>query len=144
MPYKNIKKRRERQKWYSNKRYANDPEYRARKNERDKKRYANDPEYRERARQRFVRMCLETPWILHWKGAKQRCANPNRKNYKYYGGKGIRMLLTKLEIEILYKRDHADQMEKPSIDRINPRGDYHLGNCRFIELSENCKGARSK
>lgn len=81
----------------------------------------------------------ENPWLSHYMNAKQRCGNPGIKCYKHYGGRGIRMLLTMLETELLYKRDHANKMEHPSIDRINPNGDYHFGNCRFIEQSENCR-----
>ena len=83
----------------------------------------------------------EKPWLRHLADAKTRCTNPSIACYKYYGGKGIRMLLTLLEVELLWKRDHADQMERPSIDRINPRGDYIFGNCQFIEHSENCRKA---
>ena len=28
-------------------------------------------------------------------------------------------------------------MDRPSIDRIDPKGNYELSNCRFIELREN-------
>lgn len=86
----------------------------------------------------------ETPWLFPRKRAKGRCNNPSNKDYKYYGAKGIRMLLTKEEVENLYKRDHADRMKKPSIDRINPDGDYCFGNCRFIEQSENSSQAQKR
>ena len=81
----------------------------------------------------------EHPWGNHYSYAKNRCTNPNHSSYKHYGAKGIRFLLTMLEVELLYKRDDARGMNKPSIDRINPRGDYHFGNCRFIELSDNAR-----
>ena len=159
MPYKDIEKKRKCAREYEKKRRAS-PEYRARKKKysreyweknRDKlkqynreyrkKRRIEDSEYRERERKRceetVARMRIEAPWILYWRAAKTRCTNPNQRGYKNYGGKGIRMLLTKLETQILWIRDGADQLEHPSLDRINPKGDYHFGNCRFIELSEN-------
>ena len=80
---------------------------------------------------------MASPWLGHYFGAKNRCKIPCMRNYKWYGGKDIRIILTKEEVEILYKRDHADKMKQPSIDRINPSGDYHFGNCRFIEMTEN-------
>ena len=86
-----------------------------------------------------ARIRTESPWLSHLNNAKARCSNPNNKDYKYYGGKGVRMLLTPLEIEILYKIANSDKMERPSIDRINSNGDYHFGNCRFIEWSENIR-----
>ena len=146
------------------KRYAEDPEYRERvlrqskewrqrqpanakyqktDSEYHKKRYASDPEYRKKilnqAKVRYEIWKKETPWILHYRAAKDRCSNPNMACYKHYGGRGIRFLLTKLDIEILYKRDHADKMRQPSIDRINVNGDYHFGNCRFMEQSKNTR-----
>ena len=79
------------------------------------------------------------PWVSHYRAAKERCENPNNVSHQYYGRKGIRMILTQLEVELLYKRDHADELEHPSIDRLNSNGDYHFGNCRFIERSENSR-----
>ena len=146
MACKDIEKRRQYQKQYVEKHREGMKEYnrqyytehREEILHRKKKYHAKHKEEQEkRHRKRFVRVRTETPWLLHMKSAKERCDNPNNNRYKWYGGKGIRMLLTQLEIEILWKRDHADQMEKPSIDRINPSGDYIFGNCRFLELSEN-------
>ena len=111
-------------------------EHREEANMRHQEWEAANPGY---SRERYARIRGEAPWMFHWWAAKQRCDDPSCDNYRRYGGKGIRMLLTKLEMELLYKRDHADQMKKPSIDRINPRGDYHFGNCRFLELSENTR-----
>ena len=79
------------------------------------------------------------PWLSHYREAKARCENPNRPNYRFYGGRGVRMVLTPLEVELLYKRDNAEKMQHPSIDRLNSNGDYHFGNCRFIEMSENSR-----
>jgi hypothetical protein len=46
------------------------------------------------------------------------------------------------EAEILFKRDNAHLLEKPSLDRIDPDGSYVFDNCRFIELIENIKRRR--
>ena len=97
----------------------------------------NGEKLKELYRAYYRKQRIEAPWMNHYYGATKRCTISSHKDYKYYGGKGIRMLLTKEEVEILYKRDGAGDMVKPSIDRINPNGDYHFGNCRFIEHSEN-------
>jgi len=70
-------------------------------------------------------------------GIKQRCNNPNNKKYYLYGGKGIINKLTLLDLKCLWKRDKADLMIKPSIDRKNSNKNYIRSNCRFIELIEN-------
>lgn len=75
--------------------------------------------------------------------ARQRCNNKNCKAYKNYGGRGIKCLMTKEDFRMLWDRDKADKLEKPSIDRINVDGDYTVKNCRFIELRENA-GVRRK
>lgn len=77
------------------------------------------------------------PWKSHYKEAKSRCYNPNRPNYKYYGGRGIKFLMTMENFKFLWFRDKAYNMNQPSIDRKNNDKNYILENCRFVELSEN-------
>ncbi len=81
------------------------------------------------------------PWIYIYYGIKQRCTNPNQSNYKYYGLKGIKCLITIEEIKFLWFRDKAYLMDKPSIDRENNDGHYILSNCRFIEMIKNISKA---
>ena len=69
----------------------------------------------------------------------QYCRNPKDNSYKYYGGRGIKCLLTEKEVEFLWHRDNAINMDKPSIDRINNDGNYELSNCCFIEFNINAK-----
>lgn len=84
------------------------------------------------------------PWYRTYKDAKQRCLDKNHKNYKYYGKKGVKFFITLQEIKALWFRDKAYKMKVPSIDRIDTYGNYVLENCRFIELSENCKRPKRK
>ena len=79
------------------------------------------------------------PWIYVYQDIKRRCENKNRKDYTRYGGKGIKCLITKIELKILWFRDEAYTMEKPSIDRKNSKKNYTFDNCQFIELSENSR-----
>lgn len=67
----------------------------------------------------------------------QRCENPKATGYRYYGKKGIRNYLSIKKLQFLWNRDRAWLLERPSIDRIDPKGNYCIKNCRFIELSEN-------
>ncbi|NCC60069.1 MAG: hypothetical protein EOM12_03835 [Verrucomicrobiae bacterium] len=77
------------------------------------------------------------PWYRTWYWIKSRCENKRAKNYLYYGGRGIKCLITVDQIKYLWVRDRAALMKKPSIDRINNDRHYEKNNCRFIEQSEN-------
>ncbi len=79
------------------------------------------------------------PWYRHWAAAYSRCNNESHRSYKWYGARGIKMLLTFDEVARLWSRDKAYLMKKPSIDRINNDDSYVFGNCHFIELDENRK-----
>lgn len=75
----------------------------------------------------------EFPWKYILKNIKDRCTNKNRSHYKYYGGRGIKCLITEEELKKLWFRDRAYKMEYPSLDRINNDGNYEVGNCQFLE-----------
>jgi hypothetical protein len=77
------------------------------------------------------------PWCQRLVLIKQRCNNPKRKDYKYYGGRGIKCLITAEELKELWFRDNAFKMKKPTVDRINNNSHYEYSNCRFIEQSAN-------
>ena len=85
---------------------------------------------------------IKKPWFTSFDKANSRCNNPKQLGYSSYGGRGIKLLMTLDDFEFLWKRDNASKMKRPSIDRINPDGDYELSNCRFLELSENVKRRR--
>ncbi|KKN71249.1 hypothetical protein LCGC14_0422920 [marine sediment metagenome] len=71
---------------------------------------------------------------------KKRCTNPNYKQYKNYGGRGIKCLFKNANefidyiINELQVNPHGLQ-----IDRINNDGNYEPGNIRFVTHDENCR-----
>lgn len=67
----------------------------------------------------------KNPWYHSYNNAKGRCNNVNNKNYRWWGAKGIKFLLTK------------DEMKFPTIDRKNNTGDYTFDNCQFLENKDN-------
>lgn len=83
------------------------------------------------------KFCNKYPWKTRLYSIKQRCNNPKCKAYKWYGGRGIKCLITSEEIKELWFRDKAYKMKRPSIDRKENNKDYIFENCRFIELSKN-------
>src|SRR3990167_85503 len=68
---------------------------------------------------------------------KYRCENKKCTRFKNYGGRGIKIFLTVSDLINLWNRDKAYLLNKPSIDRKDNNGNYTVGNCKFIEMSEN-------
>ncbi len=79
------------------------------------------------------------PWRRTLVDIKQRCTNPNNNNYKNYGLRGIKCLITSEELKSLWIRDKAWLLKEPSIDRKDNDGNYELSNCEFIEMIDNNK-----
>ena len=81
------------------------------------------------ARQKYKKA---NPWRQSYDMAKYRC-EPNN----VYGKRGIKFCMTVEDFKFLWFRDQAYILNRPSIDRIDTKGNYVLHNCRFIELQEN-------
>lgn len=69
--------------------------------------------------------------------AWSRCNNPSESKYRWYGGKGVRFMLTRQQLWELWVRDGAEQMAIPSLDRKDNAGHYTVENCQYIEMDAN-------
>lgn len=87
---------------------------------------------------------LKCPWKRLLVSINQRCNNIKCKDYKYYGGRGIKCLITEKELKKLWFRDKAWLLKHPSIDREDNDGHYTYNNCQFIELKENAAKDKRK
>ena len=73
-----------------------------------------------------------------WTGIKYRCYNPNSKDYKHYGARGIRMCDEWLHDFLAFrswclKNGYAEGL---TIDRKNVNGNYEPSNCRWVTVAE--------
>lgn len=78
------------------------------------------------------------PWVKTLLRIKTRLNNPSHNYHK----RGIKNYLTIEDLKILWFRDKAYELEQPSIDRLDSKGNYTFENCRYIEMEENNKRPR--
>jgi len=78
-----------------------------------------------------------------WRGAKERCNNKNAHNYKYYGGKGVRLCISKKEWikwYLLEMKEHGYRLRDAlNVDRIDSSKNYEFGNIRLVTQKENIR-----
>lgn len=80
-----------------------------------------------------------------WAGIKDRCYNPNLKEYKNYGLRGIKMCDEWLHNYVAFREwamSHG-YTDKLSIDRIDVNDDYKPANCRWITMEEQQNNKRN-
>ncbi len=89
-------------------------------------------------------MSRKIPEYGAWCNIKDRCCNPNCKNWKDYGGRGISICK---EWEYDFAKFIRDMGFKPgpkySIERIDNEKGYSKENCKWIEFSEQVYNKRT-
>ena len=80
-----------------------------------------------------IREYQQLPWNKIASSVRQRCKDKKTNYYK----RGIKYLMTPIDIKKLWFRDKAWLLKHPSFDRKNNDGNYTYSNCRFIELKLN-------
>jgi hypothetical protein len=75
-----------------------------------------------------------SPELHAFNSAKARCNNPRKREWKWYGGRGVKFLFTNFA-EFL---ESAGRRPSPqhSIDRINNNGHYEVGNVHWATSRE--------
>lgn len=77
-----------------------------------------------------------TPTYLSWRSMKQRCNDPGKDNYPYYGGRGIKVCPRWLDF-VNFLADMGERPEGTELNRINNDGNYELGNVVWGPKSDN-------
>jgi len=79
-----------------------------------------------------------------WCDMKTRCLNPNFKDYKYYGGRGIKICEKWIDS---FENFINDMGLKPghnySLDRKDTNKDYEPENCKWSTYKEQCRNRRN-
>lgn len=87
----------------------------------------------------------ETPLHWIWRTMLSRCSNPNNKNYKHYGGRGISVCQEWQQSFVnFYKWALSNGYDQGlQIDRKNNNGNYEPSNCRFVTCQVNQSNKRT-
>lgn len=78
-----------------------------------------------------------------WDTMKQRCLNSKQKDYKNYGGRGIKACEEWLEFNNFYNWSKANGYRNDlSLERVNVNGNYEPSNCIWITMKEQARNTR--
>ncbi len=93
--------------------------------------------YRTAHREQINKRIRESGYAA-WANIIQRCFNPNRDTYRFYGGRGITVCDRWRKFENFLK-DMGPRPEGTHIHRIDSNGDYSPDNCVWLDKTEHAR-----
>lgn len=84
----------------------------------------------------------DIPEYRIWNGIMQRCHNPKRDNYPWYGGRGIRVCERWHDFRKFLEDIGARPSLQHTIDRIDSDGHYEPSNCRWATKDQQSSNTR--
>ena len=84
------------------------------------------------------------PLYVTWESMHKRCNNPNNKDWKYFGGRGIKVC-DRWSGRDGFPSFLADMGDRPpglSLDRTDNEGNYEPANCRWATWTEQVNNRR--
>ncbi len=82
-----------------------------------------------------------SPEYQSWNCMIQRCTNPKRTYYHYYGGRGI-TVCDRWKVFTNFLEDMGARPVGTSLDRIDPNKGYYKENCRWATPTEQASNRR--
>lgn len=73
---------------------------------------------------------------------QERCTNPNKRNYRWYGAIGVTVCERWRGNFAAFIADMGPCPPKHSLDRIDPFGNYEPANCRWADWATQCANKR--
>lgn len=76
-----------------------------------------------------------------WQNMWARCTSPTHDNYRYYGGRGIRVC-KRWDVFESFLSDMGEPPPGLTLDRIDNEGNYEQGNCRWATRKQQSANKR--
>jgi hypothetical protein len=93
---------------------------------------------------RLTHGMFNTPTWRSWASMIQRCTNPARENYRYYGGRGIKVCDRWRRSFESFLADMGERPDGLTLERLENDGNYQPDNCVWASKSAQALNRRER